>query len=409
MKEDCLLCRNIAEVSRPDSNKGEYLVECDICKNYVYDIFFKNAYLALSDHDRAMISAYTRQLFESGEEPPLLRDPDQFIDIIEINKKMTIDNKLNNLILYIKKKSNFLGDEIPWDAKLDYPITYSPNSDESLNIRDLAKRKGLLYRKSRDAGEELSGEGWQKAESLEKGIQMSKEEDRYRFLVKLNEISNGNVNEFVKTLHLAKEIGLSRKDAFNFVRYFNQKGSIILRADTEDVISITAKGIDEAEENRAKSPLVPSVFGDEVFIVHGHDNEIKQSVARFVESLGPKVVILHEQPNAGRTIIEKFEEYANVGFAVVLLSPDDVGASKENTDLLKPRARQNVILELGVFIGKLGRKRVCVISKGDVEIPSDISGVIYVEYDNKEGWKNKLAKELNEAGIKIDSTALLKI
>jgi len=409
MKEDCLLCKNIAEVSKPDSNKGEYLVECDTCKKYIYDHFFKDTYKYIEDNERAMISAYTRQCYEIGEPPPILGDPEQLKEIIERNKRTTIEEKINYLILNLKKKSKYLGDEIPWNEKRDYPVTYSPNSQEFHNIRDLAIKRNLLLWKSQDAGLILTGDGMQMGEKLEKEAQMNTDADRRRFLIKLNEISNGNVNEFVETLHLAKELGLSRKDAFNFVRYFNQKGSIKLRTDGEDVISITAKGIDEAEENRAKSPLVPSVFGDEVFIVHGHDNEIKQSVARFVESIGPKVVILHEQPNAGRTIIEKFEEYANVGFAVVLLSPDDVGASKENTDLLKPRARQNVILELGIFIGKLGRKRVCVIYKGDVEIPSDISGVIYVEYDNKEGWKNKLAKELNEAGIKIDSTALLKI
>jgi len=88
--------------------------------------------------------------------------------------------------------------------------------------------------------------------------------------------------------------------------------------------------------------------GSDIFIVHGHDEAAKQVVARFIEKLGLKPIILHEQPNEGRTVIEKFEDYANVGFAVVLLTPDDIGASAKEKNKLKPRARQNAILELGV-------------------------------------------------------------
>ena len=89
-----------------------------------------------------------------------------------------------------------------------------------------------------------------------------------------------------------------------------------------------------------------SARGSDVFIVHGRDEGTKQSVARFIEKLDLKTIILHEQPSAGRTILEKFEEYSNVGFAVVLLTPDDVGAATKEKDRLRPRARQNVIFEL---------------------------------------------------------------
>jgi predicted nucleotide-binding protein len=100
-----------------------------------------------------------------------------------------------------------------------------------------------------------------------------------------------------------------------------------------------------------------------VFIVHGHASEAKESLARFLERVGLEPIILHEQPNSGRTIIEKFEVYADVGFAVVLLTPDDVGAPKDAPTELKPRARQNVIAELGYFYGKLSRHRVCALYK----------------------------------------------
>ncbi len=114
--------------------------------------------------------------------------------------------------------------------------------------------------------------------------------------------------------------------------------------------------------------------GKKIFIVHGHDEEAKYSLARFLEKLGIEVIILHEQPNGGRTIIEKFEDYSDVSYAVVLLTPNDLGGGKNDLDFL-PRARQNVIFELGFFIGALGRERVCALHKGEVEIPSIFRGI----------------------------------
>lgn len=140
-----------------------------------------------------------------------------------------------------------------------------------------------------------------------------------------------------------------------------------------------------------------------VFIVHGHDEVAKTSVARFIEKLGLEAIILHEQPNKGQTIIEKFESNAaNVGFAVVLLTPDDVGVPKDTPSNVNARARQNVILELGYFCGALGRNNVCVLYKEEVEIPSDYLGVVYTPLDSTDGWHLKLAKEMKEAGLDID-------
>ena len=142
---------------------------------------------------------------------------------------------------------------------------------------------------------------------------------------------------------------------------------------------------------------------NEVFVIHGRDEGAKQTVARFLERLSLKPVILHEQPNEGRTIIEKFEDHAHVGFAVVLLTPDDVGSLKEEKTNLKSRARQNVIFEFGYFIGKLGRKRVCALVKGDVEKPSDYDGVLYIPLDDSDGWKMRLIRELKTAGFEVDA------
>lgn len=145
---------------------------------------------------------------------------------------------------------------------------------------------------------------------------------------------------------------------------------------------------------------------NKVFIVHGHDEAALQGLARFLEKLGLEAIVLKEQPNQGRTIIEKFEAFAaEVGFAVVLLTPDDVGAAASTAEQTA-RARQNVIFELGFFAGKLGRGRVCLLQRGHIEIPSDLSGVIYTELDNAEGWKPKLVAEMKAAKLDFDANRL---
>ena len=141
----------------------------------------------------------------------------------------------------------------------------------------------------------------------------------------------------------------------------------------------------------------------EVFVVHGRDEGAREKVARFLERLDLRPVVLHEQPNEGRTIIEKFEDYAHVGFAVVLLTPDDEGGLRDGKGDFKPRARQNVIIEFGYFVGKLGRERVCALVKGDVERPSDYDGVLYIPLDNSGGWEMRLIRELKSAGYDVDA------
>lgn len=144
-----------------------------------------------------------------------------------------------------------------------------------------------------------------------------------------------------------------------------------------------------------------------VFIVHGHEDAPREMVARYIESLGLKAIILHEQTNRGMTIIEKLEAFSDVGFAVILFTPDDVGRAVTET-VENPRARQNVVLELGYFMGKLGRGKVCAIRKGDIEWPSDYGGVVWTSFDDAGGWKQALASELDAAGYDIDFNAVMK-
>jgi len=139
-----------------------------------------------------------------------------------------------------------------------------------------------------------------------------------------------------------------------------------------------------------------------VFIVHGHDDVAEAKTARLIEKLGFEPIILHEQASSGKTIIEKIEEYSNVGFGIVLYTPCDIGGKKSSNSDLKSRARQNVVFEHGFLIGKIGRSNVCALVKGDIEKPNDISGVVYVSMDDTDAWRYTIARELKNAGYKID-------
>ena len=147
----------------------------------------------------------------------------------------------------------------------------------------------------------------------------------------------------------------------------------------------------------------------EVFVVHGRDDGAKQTVPRFLAKLGLQPIVLDEQPDQGRTIIEKFEHHASrVGFAIVLFTPDDIGSLQDEGSSQQARARQNVVLELGYFIGRLGRDRTCALLKGGVEIPSDYYGVLYIEMDEAGAWKTHLIRERKEAGFDIDANRMYR-
>jgi predicted nucleotide-binding protein len=172
-------------------------------------------------------------------------------------------------------------------------------------------------------------------------------------------------------------------------------------AKTNQIASDSPDAPDSAKKKVSDTP------SNRIFLVHGHDVAAKESVARFIEKLSLMPLILHEQANEGQTIIEKFESHSNVNFAVVLLTPDDIGASAKSKEALRPRARQNVVLELGYFTGKLGRQRVCALFRPGVEVPSDFHGVLFVELDEPGAWKSKLAQEFVTAGIHINLQGLL--
>lgn len=177
-----------------------------------------------------------------------------------------------------------------------------------------------------------------------------------------------------------------------------EEATAILQSMIEEIQAYWEESQGVVPQHTAQPELVPVT--NEVFVIHGHDDGIKNTVARFLENLGLTATILHEQPDEGRTVIEKLEHYAN-GFAIALLTPDDVGGTDEHN--LKPRARQNVILEMGYFAGKLGRQRVRALRSECVEVPSDFSGVLYIALDESESWKMTLIRELKSAGFDIDA------
>lgn len=183
----------------------------------------------------------------------------------------------------------------------------------------------------------------------------------------------------------------------------NGSNGFVLRRNYDKIRSAYAVLMNRIKKVTTKNmeKLSQHIF-NKIFIVHGHDELMKLSVARFVESLGLEAVILHEQANSGRTIIQKLlDETSDVSFAIVLYSPCDKGCGAEE-DVLKPRARQNVVFEHGLLIGVLGTEKVCCLHSGNVEMPSDNNGVLYVPYDDAGAWKLKLAKEMRGQGLSVD-------
>lgn len=158
-------------------------------------------------------------------------------------------------------------------------------------------------------------------------------------------------------------------------------------------------------------PLQVSQADRSVFIVHGHDTAARKELELLLRQLKMEPIVLMNLPAQGETIIEKLERYLgqndNVGFACVLLTPDDEGNRVGKADEKRCRARQNVILELGMVLGRLGRPRVSILHKGSVELPSDIGGMIYHSFrESVDEVKTQLFQDLRNAGFNPDPDGL---
>ena len=158
-----------------------------------------------------------------------------------------------------------------------------------------------------------------------------------------------------------------------------------------------------SEHNKKSS--YQNIDNKNIFIVHGHDDKLKLEVSSILSKLNLNPIILSEQPNEGKTIIEKFEKHSDVGFAIILITGDDK-CKTSNSKNEQLRARQNVILEMGYFIGKLNRNRVFPLYESGVELPSDLHGLVYNPIES-EGWKFNLIKELKAAGYRVDANNII--
>jgi predicted nucleotide-binding protein len=207
----------------------------------------------------------------------------------------------------------------------------------------------------------------------------------------------------------------SKNSGFTFAYVIN-RGKRLTKANRERAKGILKRLVEQLnysvdlKQGHDVSLPKPEAISNKIFVVHGHDKAALSEVARNLEKLNLRPVILQEQPNRGTTIIEKFEANTDVGFAVILMTDDDLGGA-HNSELasvdFRPRARQNVVLELGYFIGKLSRERVCVLKTDGVEEPSDIFGVVYTPFDASGRWKFDLVRELKAAGYSVSADDVL--
>ena len=188
----------------------------------------------------------------------------------------------------------------------------------------------------------------------------------------------------------------------DYHKKINRKIAVLERL--EDKLPLLPK----AETENIEQTLPPSIeTSKNVFIVHGHDSNTRNETELLVKQLGYEPIVLFKQPNNGDTIIEKlFREANDVAFAIVLYTKCDEGKAVEDADL-KPRARQNVVFEHGLMCGLLGRKRVVALVEEGVEIPGDLSGIVYIPLDSAKRWQLDIAREMKASGLNVDLNNLM--
>jgi predicted nucleotide-binding protein len=210
-----------------------------------------------------------------------------------------------------------------------------------------------------------------------------------------------------------KEIEIRETYLLSMGYHPNLTAATIFYGTRTDIKNVTRKFIKSPPtvEDSEKQEKIARSASKNIFIVHGREYEPVKELKTILIELELNPIILHEQPSASRTIVEKLEKHSDVGYAFVILTPDDLALSASLPIIpplppelpFKARARQNVVLEFGYFMGLLGRDRVCCLYKGDVELPSDMSGIIYIPFkDSVYEVKDKIINELKAAGYKIN-------
>ena len=188
----------------------------------------------------------------------------------------------------------------------------------------------------------------------------------------------------------------------DIARYINQ-----MKADIERVDLMKCEVPDAKASATIAQSKVEVAENKRVFIVHGHDSNTRNEAELLIKQLGFEPVVLFKQPNMGDTIIEKLlRESSEAAFAIVLYTKCDEGKAVEEADL-KPRARQNVVFEHGLMCGLLGRKHVVALVEEGVEIPGDLSGIVYIMLDSAKRWQFDVAREMKASGMAVDLNKLM--
>lgn len=200
--------------------------------------------------------------------------------------------------------------------------------------------------------------------------------------------------------------GMAVQTKGNYSDNFERAKGNLLKA-----LEMTLGALKDDAFNEIRKPTSESTsatLSNKVFVVHGHDHALKTEVENFLHQIGLEPIVLHRQPDQGQTIIEKFEQNSDVGYAFVLLTPDEMAYTMDQEGLpdndrkKERRARPNVIFEFGYFVGRLGRSRVCCLYKGDVVLPSDLNGLVYKKIDGSfDSQAFSIIKELKAAGYEI--------
>ncbi|MGN6961025.1 TIR domain-containing protein [Neisseria sp. P0016.S002] len=225
-----------------------------------------------------------------------------------------------------------------------------------------------------------------------------------RFVVTQSELNTETIRKVKQDELDRKQKSLRVYSSFRYSREIVSRDEQYTKDITDEILEEAQNSLDTAVSELKKE--IPIYSNHKVFIVHGRDTLLRTQVENVLRALGLEPIILQEQANNGKTIIEKIEECTDVGFGIVLYTPCDEGRLKSEEGKLKPRARQNVVLEHGYLMAKLGRERVCCLVSDDVEFPSDIQGVGYIPANDIDQWKYKIAKELKAAGFDIDMNKL---
>lgn len=226
------------------------------------------------------------------------------------------------------------------------------------------------------------------------------------FKIRVKNVISNIVSEESPAIKLVKD-GISSRTEGNYPDKFEFAKNTLIKAleITKNTLENDIYGELKKEQSGAKSPML----SNKVFIVHGHDQGLKTDVERFMHEIGLTPVVLHREADEGATIIEKFEKHSDVGYAFILLTPDEISYTidqeklEESERKIEYRARPNVIFEFGYFVGRLGRNKVCCLYKGNVTIPSDLDGLIYKKIDSSiDSQAYAIIKELKAVGYKIN-------